>query len=174
MLHETVRAAPAREPCFEPPPRLPAAPERRLTVQAATALAGGGGLHGFRDNALSLVAGDDGGVVATAVGVAVTAAFGLAAGPLVPDLGTLAECLAAAFGRARAGDTVTGLEAAVTTPHAACVLLRGVMLPTVPGADVVLSWKQVLDADATARIRAELLREMAAPRPRRSAADAFA
>ena len=60
-----------------------------------------------------------------------------------------------------------------STPTAACVLLRGVLLPTATGGDAVLSWKQVLDDDATARLRAELLREM---RPRAAggaAVDAF-
>jgi hypothetical protein len=174
MQHDTVRAAPGREPCFEPPPRLTGSPERRLSGRAATALAGRSGLHAFRDNALSLVAGDDGDVVVTAVGVAIAAAFGLTVGPLKPDAGTLGECLVAAFERIRTSDAVTGVEGAVATPQAACVLLRGVVLPTATGADAVLSWKQVLDADATARIRAELLREMAVPGDRRPATDAFA
>ena len=173
MRHEIVRAAPPREPYFEPPPRLVASPERRLTARAAAAMANHG-THGFRDNALSLVAAGDGAAVVSAAGAAVTAVFGTMCGRLRGPPGSLAEVVAAAFDEARASDAVTPFEAAVATPSAACVLMRGIMLPTTDGAEAVISWKQVLDADATARIRAELLTEMRRPVVRRAPIDAFA
>lgn len=173
MRHETVRTAPRREPCFEPPPRLAVPRERRLTALAGRVLAAGGPVGAFRDNAISLDVDGTGSAAVNKLGAAVAAVFGLSAGPLAGPPESLAAVLDAAVGRARTADAVTPFEAAVATPSAACVLLRGIVLPTAGGADAVLSWKQVLDADATARIRAELLREMRVPAPRQPV-DAFA
>ena len=162
----------SEEPCFEAPPRLSGA-ERRLSTRAATAFAGGEGSHAFRDNAVTLVRDEDGSAVVGAIGSSVATTFALLAGPLGEAPETLAAALAAAFVRLGQTGEVTPFEAAVATPTAACVLLRGVLLPTVTGGDVVLSWKEVLDDDATARLRAELLREF---RPRTAArvrVDAF-
>lgn len=160
MLHDTVRAA-LREPCFEPPPRLTVPRERRLTAIAARALAEGGSAHAFRDNAVSIARARGGDLIVAERGDAVAAVFGLPVGRLGGPPDSLASVLLAAVERARDSGAVTPFEAAVATTSAACVLLRGVVLPTVSGADAVLSWKQVLDDEATARIRAELLREHA-------------
>ena len=172
MLLETVRDC--CEPRFESPPRLAVPRERRLTVLAARASARDGSTHAFRDNALSLAVADDGAVSVTAQGDAVAGAFRLAPGPLAGPPESLAAVLHIALARARDGASVTPFEAAVATRWAACVLLRGVVLPTDGGADVVLSWKAVLDADATARIRTELLREMRVSKPRPGPIAAFA
>lgn len=170
MLHRS-RAA-ACEPCFDPPPRLAPVPDRRLAVRAAAAAAANRGLHDFRDNAVSLQRAGDGFVV-TAVGAAIAAGFGTAPGPLAGLPGSLAALLAEAGTASCGADAVVPFEAAVATPFAACVLLRGVVLPTADGVEAVFSWKQVLDDDATARIRAELLRELR-PQPRAvPARDAF-
>ncbi|QXQ06846.1 hypothetical protein KX816_01910 [Sphingosinicellaceae bacterium] len=171
--HDGVRASPLCEPCFEAPPRLSGA-ERRLSTRAAAAFASGEGSHAFRDNAVTLDRDAAGGGLVRTVGRLVSSAFALPAGPLGEPPETLAAALAMAFARLGETGEVTPFEAAVATPSAACVLLRGVLLPTATGGDAVLSWKQVLDDDATARLRAELLREMR-PRAARSAAvDTFA
>lgn len=174
MRHDIVRRAGNDEPRFELPPRLRTEPERRLTLQAASARAGGSDGHEFRNNRVVLAAGAAGEVVVVAVGGLVEAAFGLPPGLLDAEPDTLGGVLAAAFALSLADRAVRTLEAAVATPGAACVLLRGILLPTAAGAEVLLSWKEVLGADATALLRAELLREMAAARPRTQRVDAFA
>ena len=171
MRHHSIVAEVDGEPCFEAPPRLAGA-ERRLSTRAAAAFARGAGSHEFRDNAVTLDRDGEGGGVVRSVGRSVSTAFALPAGPLGEPPETLAAVLAAAFVRLGETGEVTPFEAAVATPTAACVLLRGVLLPTVTGGDAVLSWKQVLDDDATARLRAELLRELR-PRATHHAADAF-
>ena len=172
MRHHSVRADMLGEPCFEAPPQMSGA-ERRLATRAAAAFAGGAGSHAFRDNAVTLDRDSDGSAVVRAVGRSVTSTFALPAGPLGEPPETLAAALAAAFARLDETGAVTPFEAAVATPTAACVLLRGVLLPTVTGGDAVLSWKQVLDDDATALLRAELLRELRPRVARRTAVDAF-
>ncbi|WP_419815397.1 hypothetical protein [Glacieibacterium sp.] len=151
-----------REPLFEPPPSLVQRPERRLTARVAAGFAAGLGRHEFRDNAVTL-AFDSGGTRVTAVGSAVAAAFALECGPcaLEVDADDLAACLRDACDVLKAAPRVVPFEAAVRTARAACVLLRGVLLPVDGGAEAVLSWKEVLDADATAQLRAELLRSIA-------------
>lgn len=170
--HDSCGAGPLGEPCFEAPPRLSGA-ERRLSTRAAAAFADGEGSHEFRDNAVTLDRDADGSGVVRTVGRSVTTAFALPAGRLGEPPETLAAVLAAAFARLGETGEVTPFEAAVATPSAACVLLRGVLLPTVTGGDAVLSWKQVLDDDATALLRAELLREMRPLAARAARVDAF-
>jgi hypothetical protein len=169
MGHEPGGIEGRGEPLFEPPPSLGHRPERRLTARVAAGFAAGLGTHEFRDNAVTL-AFDQGGTRVTAVGAAVAKAFGLQRGPCRPDADAdgLAACLRDACDVLRAASRVVPFEAAVRTPHAACVLLRGVLLPLDGGAEAVLSWKEVLDADATVQLRAELLRSVSAS-ARRSA-----
>ena len=166
MLHETL--PPPSEPRFELPPRLSARPERRLTSRA---VADYGLAREFRDNALRLVfAGER--VEVVVVGGAVAANFGIAIGPLVRGDDDLGARLSDACAALRAAGAVVGFEAALRTPLSACVLMRGVLLPTRDGAEAVLSWKEVLGRDATARLRAELLDALHPPPVVR--ADAFA
>lgn len=172
MRHDRICTTGPVEPCFEAPPQLPPTVERRLTRQAA-ALFDQGGDNAYRDNSISLMVAGDGSAQVRAVGPAVAGTFGLRPGPLAGPPEALAAVLAAALDRLDGIGTVTGFEAAVATPAAACVLLRGVLLPVAGGAEAVLSWKQVLDADATARLRAELLLALATP-PRAPPIDAFA
>lgn len=172
MRHDRIRMQGAGEPCFEAPPQLPPTIERRLTRRAA-ALFEQGGDNAYRDNSISLAVAGDGSARVSAVGTAVVGTFGLAPGPLAGPPEALAAVLAAALDRLDGTGGVSGFEAAVATPAAACVLLRGVLLPVAGGAEAVLSWKQVLDADATARLRAELLQAIATL-PRTPPVDAFA
>ena len=171
MGQDIVRDGRGRDVCFEVPPRLGPSSERRLAGRAVTRFASGDAGAVFRDNALGL-AWAGGALRLTAVGRTVAAGFGLVPGPLAGPPDSLAGVLAAAFAELRASGAVTPFEAAVATPHAACVLLRGVLLPVAGGAEAVLSWKQVLDDDATARLRAELLRDAGAPPVPRGDADA--
>lgn len=168
MRYETPPDWP-HEPVFEVPPALADGAERRLTMR----LAGFGAPtpHEFCDTAVTL-AFDGEAVAVVAVGETVAAAFGLRPGPLDDRGEGLAARLHAACAALRVAHAVVAFEAAVPASAAACVLLRGVVLPTQDGAEAVLSWKEVLDRDATARLRAELLRALA--RPRAKVVDAFA
>jgi len=165
MRHENL---PPGEPWFEAPPRLAMRPERRLTARVA---GGASAAHQFRENALTLAFFGDA-VTVVATGDAVAAGFGIAPGQLTRGDDDLSARLLDACAALRAAGTVVGFEAAVATPSAACVLLRGIMLPVHGGAEAVLSWKQVLGDDATARLRAELLQALRTPRA--AVADAFA
>ncbi len=167
-------AWPPCEPCFEAPPRLAVRPERRLTAYAEAAFHLGAGGHEFRDNAVTLAQAAGGSAMVVATSRSVTRAFGLVPGPLAGPPDSLAATLSDVLARAEASAAVTPFEAAVAAPGAACLLLRGVLLPTATGADIVLSWKQVLDNDATARLRAELLRELRPTARCTALADVFA
>ncbi|TRW14965.1 hypothetical protein [Glacieibacterium frigidum] len=158
MHHVTPPPLPA-EPAFEAPPLLAAGSERRLTARAALRR---GGSHEYRDNALTLGFGVEGVHVVT-VGDAVAAAFGLAPGPLRRGDDDLAGRLHDACAACVASGAVVGFEAALRTPASACVLLRGVLLPIRGGAEAVLSWKEVLGREATARLRGELRAAMVPP-----------
>ena len=163
------------EPRDAPPPLIGA--ERRLATRAAAAFAGGAfadgrGSHRFRDNAVTLTFGSGGGAVVRAVGRWVRTTFALPCGALGDAPGTLAGVLGEALARLGETGAVTPFEGAVATPTAACVL-RGVMLPTFDGGEAVLSWKQVLDDDATARLRVELMRELRPAPPPGAVVDAF-
>ena len=157
------------EPAFEVP-RLPwAGPERRMAMRTAQAQADARQAlaHEFRSNSVTLALGA--GVVAVvAVGAAVAVSFGLVPGVLAGRDDSLSGALITAC--AGLADVVVPFEAAIES-QGACFLLRGVLLPVDAGVEAVLSWKQVLDDDATARLQAELL---AARRPVRPHVDAFA
>ena len=154
------------EPAFE----LWAGPERRLAMRTAQAHAQTEArqalAHEFRANAVTLTIAPEG-VVAVAVGAAVAASFGLVPGVLAGRDDSLSGALMTAC--ASIADAVAPFEAAIES-QGACFLLRGVLLPVDSGVEAVLSWKQVLDDDATARLQAELL---AARRPVRPPVDAF-
>lgn len=171
MRYEAMTMA-AVEPCFEPPPRLLGRSERRLTMHAADDAE----THAYRDNAVTLSFADPHSPVIVAVGSAVRDGFGLTPGTLdetrAGPWGDLGERLREACDALHATADVVAFETAVATPGAACVLLRGVLLPTRGGAEAVLSWKEVLDHDATTRLRAELRAAFVAPR--RAPVDAFA
>lgn len=159
MHHDTPPSPPA-EPAFEAPPFVAGSNERRLTGRVAMRH---GELHESRGNALTLRFGPAD-VRVTRVGACVAAAFGMAPGPLVQGSDDLATRLREASAACAASGAVIGFEAALRTPLSACVLLRGVLLPVRGGAEAVLSWKEVLGREASARLRAELRAAMA-PRP---------
>jgi hypothetical protein len=161
MGHETGGIEGRTEPLFEPPPSLVRRPERRLTARVAASFAAGLGRHEFRDNSVTMAFAPRGTRV-TMVGAAVLAAFGLECGPCASnvDADSLAACLRDACDVMRASPRVVPFEAVVRAPRAACILLRGLLLPLDGGAEAVLSWKEVLNADATAQLRVELLRSI--------------
>ena len=177
MRHQSIARPHDGEPCFEPPPKLSARPERRLTARIATLFAEEphDAAHPFRDNAVTLSLGGLA-VVVVAVGRAVAAAFSLPPGPLAGADDRLAGVLLTASARLRATAVPVPFEAAVAAPGAACVLLRGILLPTLSdgGAEAILSWKIVLDDDATARLRAELLGALRPAARRGAVPDVFA
>ena len=156
------------EPLFEPPPRLAQRVEQRLTVRAVAGFSAGLAGHEYRDNSVTMrLSGGHTGIVA--VGTAVARSFGLQAGPCPADAqpDSLVACLRDACDVLRAKPGVVPFEAALRTAAADHILLRGVLLPQLDDtAEAVLSWKQVLDDDATARLRAELLRSMSHGLPR--------
>ena len=181
MVHTVIADRRGREPVFELPPRLAARPERRLAWRAARAHVDPGA-SAFRDTIVSLrfavspgaQSGLSPDIMVTAVGPAVIAGLGLRPGPLAGPPDSVAGALQQAMRALRTAAAVRPFEAAVTTPQATCVLLRGILLPVDGGAEAVLSWKQVLDAEATARLHAELRRETRHVAPQRCGVDAFA
>ena len=202
MRYRPIAADIVSEPLFEPPPQLSARPERRLTAWVTAAGPRARGPHALHPNAVTIVTTAAGGAVVQAVGVRVAATFGLSRGPLRPcapsaadvisdarhhglcrtrpdDLGREGRTLAALLDDActvlRVHPLPLPFDGVVGSPQAACIMLRGVLLPLdAPGCvEAVLSWKEVLDADATARLRAEMLAAFARV-PALPAAEVFA
>ncbi len=174
MRHRSLARTTDAEPYFEMPPQLSARPERRLTARALAGGVDGRCEHEFRANAVTLMPGAD--IAVVAVGDVVAATFGLGTGGLPPPVeGTLARLLRDACAVLRVAPGSLPFEGVVATPRAACVMLRGVLLPLADGARVeaVLSWKAVLDDDATARLRAELLATLRRAGPSTTASDVF-
>ncbi len=133
--------------------------ERRLAGRAIDAwmAAGGEAADGFEAN--SLFIGDPAGrPMVVQAGRAVTATFGLKAGTALDGPGLAAEARAACDLIALRPEPVP-FEATITGPGRACILVRGVALPLgrdIEIVQVIVSWREVLNRAATARLRREL------------------
>ncbi len=133
--------------------------ERRLAGRAVDAwmAAGGEGADGFEANSL-FIADPAGRPVIVQAGRAVTAAFGLAAGMALEGPGLAAEARAACDLIALRPEPVP-FEATLSGRGRACILVRGVALPLgrdIETVQIIVSWREVLDRAATARLRREL------------------
>lgn len=133
--------------------------ERRLPSRAIDAwlAAGGEAADGFEANSL-FVRDPAGRPVIAQAGRAVTATFGLTAGMPLDGRGLAAEARAACDLIALRPEPVP-FEATITGPGRACILTRGVALPLgrdIEMVQVIVSWREVLNRAATARLRREL------------------
>lgn len=157
---------------LEMPPRIAPIERRRAGIaEAAWAAAGRGWVPGFDDD--SLIVGDPGGVARLVrVGLAVSESFGLVAELCLARTDPLATELCAACDLVAINPVAVHFEASVATASAACVLVRGVALPLADGQQVqiVLSWREVLNRTATARLQRDFV---AALRQNRSISPLF-
>lgn len=157
---------------FEMPPRISQIERRRAGLaEAAWAAAGHGWVPGFDDD--SLFVSDPGGATRLVrVGISVSESFGLVADLCLARTDPLAIELCAACDLIAIAPVPVHFEASVATASAACVLVRGVALPLVDGQQVqiVLSWREVLNRTATARLQRDFV---AALRQNRSVSPLF-
>ena len=141
------------------PPQFALIERRRAGMaEAAWNAAGRGWVPGF--DAYSLTIADPGGETRLVrVGLAVTETFGLVADVPVERGIALNTELCAACDLVALESAPVHFEANLTTPYAACVLLRGVALPLADErhVQIVLSWREVLNRTATARLRRDFV-----------------
>lgn len=144
---------------FEMPPQIPLLERRRANLaEAAWEAAGRGWVPGFDDD--SLVVGDLGGALRIVrVGLSVTDAFGLLTDLALERSDPLQAELCAACDLVALAPVPVQFEACLPTVRAACVLVRGVALPLMEGqrVQIVLSWREVLNRTATARLRRDFI-----------------
>jgi hypothetical protein len=156
---------------FEMPPRFSLIERRRAGLaEAAWERAGRGWVPGF-DECSVTVADPGGRAWLERVGLAVTESFGLLADLALDRHDPLTTELCAACDLIAMQPAPLHFEANLATPQAACILLRGVALPLDGGerVQIVLSWREVLNRTATARLRRDLvaaLRQSAPISPR--------
>ena len=159
---------------FELPPHFPLNERRRAGVARAAWQASGGELvEGHED--YSVIVDDPGGTAwLRRVGSAVTDSFGIVADlalgrhdPVTTELCAACDLVALHPGPLHFEASLPGLP---------CILLRGVALPIDQGACVqlVLSWREVLDRAATARLKRDLTAALRSTRPVSCNFDPFA
>ena len=152
----TGRYSPTQQ--FEVPVGL-ARIERRLAGRAIDAwlAAGGEAADGFEANSL-FVSDPAGRPTIVHAGRAISAIFGLEPGMALDGPGLAAEARAACDLIALRPEPVP-FEATIAGPGRACILTRGVALPLgrdIEIVQVIVSWREVLNRAATARLRREL------------------
>lgn len=144
---------------FEMPPRIALIERRRAGLaEAAWVATERSWVPGFDDD--SLVVSDPGGNARLVrVGLSVSESFGLVADLCLARTDPLATELCAACDLVAIDPIPVHFEASVATAGAACVLVRGVALPLADGQQVqiVLSWREVLNRSATARLQRDLV-----------------
>lgn len=154
----------------ELPPQITLIERRRAGMaEAAWNAAGRTWVPGF--DTYSLIIADPGGETRLVrVGLAVTETFGLVADTALARGIPLNTELCAACDLVALESIPVHFEANLATPQAACILLRGVALPLADErhVQIVLSWREVLNRTATARLRREFV---AALRQSRSVSD---
>ncbi|MBC7584673.1 MAG: hypothetical protein H7316_13065 [Tardiphaga sp.] len=152
---------------FDMPPRFPHVERRRAGAALAVWQAGGGALVPGHDDH-SVVVGDPGGAAwLRRVGVAVTETFGIVADTALQRRDPITTELCAACDLIALNPVPLHFEASLMAPGLACVLLRGVALPIDDGAvvQIVLSWREVLNRAATARLERDLTTALRLSRP---------
>jgi hypothetical protein len=160
---------------FELPPRFGIIERRRTGLaEAAWAAAERGWAPGFDE--VSVFITDPGGIARLVrVGLSVTESFGLVSDLNLQRTDPLATELCAACDLVAINPVPVHFEASLTTALAACVLVRGVALPLADGEQVqiVLSWREVLNRTATARLRREFVAALRQTRPVSARFDPF-
>ena len=109
------------------------------------------------------------------VGLSVQASFGLVPESRLERHDPLSVELCAACDLIALQPVPLHFEISLATPEAACILLRGVALP-IAGADqvqIVMSWREVLNRSATARLRRDLVAALRQSGPRSMTFDPF-
>lgn len=170
-----VQAGDRAEPGFDVPPHFSIIERRHAGLaEAAWEGAGRAWVPGF--DACSVVVADPGGRARLErVGLAVTESFGLVADLALERLDPLTTELCAACDLIALRPAPLQFEASLATPQAACVLLRGVALPLAGSdrAQIVLSWREVLNRTATARLRRDFVAALQQSRLCKPAFDPF-
>jgi hypothetical protein len=143
----------------ELPPQFALVERRRAGLaEAAWNAAGRGWVPGFDDYSVTIC--DPGGETALVrVGFAVTETFGLVAEMALERGNALNTELCAACDLVALEAIPVHFEASLTTSRSACILLRGVALPLADQrhVQIVLSWREVLNRTATARLRRDFV-----------------
>ena len=143
----------------ELPPQFALIERRRAGLaEAAWNAAGRGWVPGFDEYSLT-VADPGGDTRLVRVGLAVTETFGLVADMVLARGNPLNTELCAACDLVALQAAPVHFEASLTTAQAACIVLRGVALPLADErhVQIVLSWREVLNRTATARLRRDFV-----------------
>ena len=164
---------------FELPPTFGGRSDRRMAMRAEAAWSAGSPAHNnsnlpglgsvdtspaseFARHALLLDLRRGDRIEVLSSGDAVVAAFGIHPGPLTSDgEGGLAAQLLDSCELVRLTHATVPVDAALNGIDSACLLTRGVLMPLADDAGAlgyvhcVLNWKQVLDREASARLRRE-------------------
>ena len=143
---------------FDLPPHFPIVERRRVGMaEGDWRRAGRALVAGFDDH--SVIVDDPGGAARLRrVGQAVTDTFGLFADMMLTRHDAIGAELCAACDLIALRPEPLHFEASLMAPRLACILLRGVALPIENDAavQIVLTWREVLDRAATARLRRDL------------------
>lgn len=163
------------ESIFELPPRIPVGERRRAGLaEAAWQAADHRLVHGFDD--FTVIVDDPGGMaLLRRVGQAVADTFGLVADMPLSRRDPINAELSAACDLIALRPAPLHFEASLMAPRLACILLRGVALPIEDdrAVQIVLSWREVLNRAATARLRRDLTAALAISPRNLSVSDPF-
>ena len=146
------------ESAFDLPPQFQLVERRRAAMAAADWHRAGRAMVGGFEN-YSMIVDDPGGAARLRqVGQAVSDSFGLFADMVLTRSDAIGAELCAACDLVALRPRPLHFEASLMAPRVACILLRGVALPIEGDAavQIVLSWREVLDRAATARLRRDL------------------
>lgn len=172
MRREAGRQADA---AFEFPPRFALVERRRAGLAVSAWHAAGRALVPGHDDH-SVIVDDPGGAAwLRRVGVLVSDTFGIVSDLPLDRRDPFTAELCAACDLVALHPVPLHFEASLMAPGLACILLRGVALPLGDGAQVqiVLSWREVLDRAATARLRRDFTAALRLSRPESSNLDPF-
>lgn len=146
------------ESVFDLPPQFSLVERRRAGMaEGDWRRAGRTMVAGFENH--SMIVDDPGGAARLRqVGRAIGDTFGLVAGMFLTRNDAIGAELSAACDLLALRPEPLHFEASLMAPRLACILLRGVALPIEADAavQIVLSWREVLDRAATARLRRDL------------------
>ena len=156
------------DPRFELPPQF-VVNERRMAGRAIDRWRSGGKALVTGFDSYSLIVIDPGGTAAIEyAGDVIAAAFGLGTGMRLEGRGGLAAEVRAACGLIAIDPQPVPFEFSLNTADAALILGRGVALPIAADAavtepsqipdrvQIVVNWREMLDRDATTRLRRQL------------------
>ncbi len=162
--------------------------EQRMAGRALSAWRNGQrtAITGFDANAM-LVADPGGEARIERLAPEIAAAFGLAAGQRLCDIGQGTPCLGNELRDAcdlvALGGQPIPLEISLALNGRSLVIVRGIALPLAPAADtppsldlvqIIINWRELLSRSASGRLKRELGAALQSlPRPRRAMSDPF-